>query len=203
MTIDLSLATIRSLLADHEHEQHDLARIPRQAAVATVLRGSGDASEVLLIRRAEHEGDPWSGHMAFPGGHVEPGETLQQAAERETLEEIGLDLPRRAELIGHLDQAHAVARGRRLNMVIAPHVYVLEDDPGPFRPNHEVAEVLWAPLAPMISGDAHTMLEVEMSGERRSFPGYDVDGRVVWGLTYRMLGSLFALLHPDWEPFEL
>ena len=52
----------------------------------------------------------------------------------------------------------------------------------------------------MMDGERDTELMFEMDGERRRFPGYDVEGRVVWGLTYRMLGTLFAVLHPDWRP---
>jgi 8-oxo-dGTP pyrophosphatase MutT (NUDIX family) len=205
--VDLSLPTIRAALADHEHEQAELADVERRAAVAAVIRPAAQdrpgEAEVLLMRRAERDGDPWSGHMSFPGGHLEPGETFEEAARRETEEEVGLDLRAHGRVLGALDHTHAYARGRHINMVIAPIVYELVRPPPPLRTNHEVAEVLWAPLAPMLRGDAHTIVEYELDGERRRFPGYDVDGRVVWGLTYRMLGTLFAVLHPQWEPVDL
>lgn len=200
---DLRLDTIREILAGYDHERVERGTAARRAAVATILRGQGDDTEVLLIRRSERPHDPWSGHMAFPGGHVEPGERMLEAAQRETLEEIGLDLARHGGLIGRLDQTHAVARGRRVDLMIAPYVFELTGEPEPFTLNYEVSEVLWAPLRPLILGHAHTIFEYELDGEKRRFPGYDVDGRVVWGLTYRMLGNLFALLHPDWEPFDL
>lgn len=199
---DLRLATIRDILAGYEHERVEREKVSRRAAVATILRGKGDDTEVLLIRRAERPNDPWSGQMAFPGGHVEPGERMLEAATRETREEIGLDLDSHGDLIGRLDQTHAVARGRRLDLLIAPYVFELHAEPERFTLNYEVAEVVWAPLRPMLLGDAHTFLEYELEGERRRFPGYDIDGRVVWGLTYRMLGNLFALLHPEWEPID-
>ncbi|HSG90481.1 MAG TPA: CoA pyrophosphatase [Pseudomonadales bacterium] len=202
MAVDLRLQTIREALAEHEHERHALDTVDRRAAVATILRGRGDDTEVLLIRRSERPGDPWSGHMAFPGGHVEAGERMLDAARRETREEIGLDLDVHGSLIGRLDHARAVARGRKLDMVIAPYVFELHGEPPAFAPNYEVAEVLWTPLAPMLTGASHTILEHEMNGEHLRFPGYDVGGRVVWGLTYRMLGTLFAVLHPEWEPVE-
>jgi 8-oxo-dGTP pyrophosphatase MutT (NUDIX family) len=61
--------------------------VPR-AAVALVLRdGAPGEVELLFIRRAEHEKDPWSGHMGFPGGRAEPGDaSLEATAVRETLE---------------------------------------------------------------------------------------------------------------------
>ena len=204
MLADLRIDAIRQVLADYDNDRVDPARVDRHAAVSAVLRGDGEDTQVLLIRRSERPGDPWSGHMAFPGGHAEPGESLIDAARRETWEELSLDLWRHARPIGELDHAHAVARGRRLDMVIAPFVFELVDDPPELVPDaHEVAGYVWAPLGPMITGAAHTILEHHMEGELRRFPGYDVEGNVVWGLTYRILGTLFALLHPDWEPNEL
>ena len=202
MSIDLRLPTIREALEGHRHERADPATTDRRAAVAAILRGDGDRTEVLLIRRADRPGDPWSGQMAFPGGHVEAGERMVDAARRETMEEVGLDLDRHGRLIGRLDHTRAVARGRALDLVIAPYVFELASEPPAFSPNHEVAEVLWAPLLPMISGAAHTELEYEIGGSPQRFPGYDVEGRVVWGLTYRMLGTLFSALNPQWMPRE-
>lgn len=57
--------------------------LPRVAAAAVVIR----EGRVLLIKRAH---DPSRGMWAVPGGSVQPGETLQAAAERETREETGL-----------------------------------------------------------------------------------------------------------------
>ena len=196
---ELRLETIRTRLHAAPPAPEPDPRIPRRAAVAAVLRGAGADTEVLLIRRAEHPGDPWSGHMAFPGGHVEADETPLAAAHRETLEEVGLDLSAHGRLLAPLAPTRAVARGRRLDLVITPWVFELTGPPGPFRPNHEVAEVLWAPLGPMFGGASATWLEYEHDGRRERHPGWDVGGRVVWGLTYRMLGTLFSVLEPGWR----
>ena len=45
-----------------------------QAAVAVVLRVAGPDLDLLLIKRAQSERDPWSGHMALPGGRRDPGD---------------------------------------------------------------------------------------------------------------------------------
>src|ERR1035437_6216446 len=63
-----------------------------RASVAMILRQVDDDLEILFIQRAAHDLDPWSGHIAFPGGKMEEGELECQAACRETLEEIGIDL---------------------------------------------------------------------------------------------------------------
>lgn len=141
--------------------------------------------------------------MAFPGGHVEPGEDFLMAAARETHEEIGLDLHTHGRVLGALDHARPMLRPGRQEMIIAPWVFELQREPVGYAPNHEVAEVIWAPLRPMLLGRTHTILEYPIGGRMQRFPGYQINGQVVWGLTYRMLGSLFELVHPEWEPVDV
>ena len=159
-----------------------------------------NATDLLFIRRAEKSGDPWSGHMAFPGGHIEPSdESLLAASIRETREEIGLDLATTATHIGTMDHQRAQPRGRPLNMVIAPYVFRLDHEPA-FRPNHEVAEVVWTPLDPIAAGANHTEEERIINGAPVLFSGYRINGgHFVWGLTYRMMQSFFQALDPKWE----
>jgi 8-oxo-dGTP pyrophosphatase MutT (NUDIX family) len=173
----------------------------QKAAVAVVLRDGEDRRpEVLFIKRAQHPADPWSGHMAFPGGHLDPEDTnLKAAAMRETWEEIGLDLGG-AEYLGPLDHQHAMPRGRQLNMLIAPHVFELDGDPT-FNANYEVDEVVWTSLSPLARGTNHDTETLLMAGKPTIFNGYRLErGHFVWGLTYRMLKSFFWALDPRWEP---
>lgn len=166
----------------------------RYAAVAAILRPADRETEVLLIRRAERQGDPWSGHMAFPGGHHDPDDRdLFQTALRETCEEVGLDLSHH-EHLGALDQVPATLRGRRVNVAIAPHVFALREPSPPLQPNHEVAEIVWAPLGPMARGELDALKDFTYEGETHQVPAYRVHGHIVWGLTYHMLRSLFAVL---------
>jgi mutator protein MutT len=60
----------------------DSRRSPNAASVALI-----DRDKVLLIQRARK---PYFGMWSLPGGRLEPGETAEQAAEREILEEVGL-----------------------------------------------------------------------------------------------------------------
>ena len=84
--------TIRNNIGSFEHQEAKPNKTTRQAAVAIIVREINSQLEMLFIKRAEKEGDPWSGHMAFPGGHREPDDLgLKEAAERETLEEIGME----------------------------------------------------------------------------------------------------------------
>lgn len=189
-----------------QHKPHLVApgEHTREAAVAIILRASenqrDDFSDVLFIQRAEREGDPWSGQMAFPGGHRESSDaSLQAAAMRETHEEIGLSLED-AEYLGALDHQQAQPRGRVLNMLIAPHVFITHSLPN-FTPNREVAEVVWAPLSVLASNSLHDAQTLPVSGNPMVFNGYRLSGgHFVWGLTYRILKSFFSAVDQQWRP---
>jgi 8-oxo-dGTP pyrophosphatase MutT (NUDIX family) len=175
----------------------------RRAAVALVLRGAPERPELLFIERAERPGDPWSGHMAFPGGRLEPGDPgPRAAAERETLEEVGLDLAA-AESIGRLDDLHGHHVAGVPRLVISAFVYHLPDPPRLVL-NHEVREALWLPLGEL-RDPVRAVGHPPRSGDLL-YPGIlvgDPGRHVVWGLTYRFLEIFFRLLGrplPDrWE----
>lgn len=166
-----------------------------RAAVAVVLRDAAHGSDVLLIERARREGDPWSGHMAFPGGRVEPVDPdPRAAAERETLEEVGLQLGG-ADLLGQLDDLEGRQAGRRLPLVVSAWVYHVAQ-PGPLALNREVEEALWVPMRLLVDPGRHVEYPTPWAG----YPGILVgqpERHVVWGLTYRFLEIFLDRLgHP-------
>jgi 8-oxo-dGTP pyrophosphatase MutT (NUDIX family) len=192
VTHRLDLAAIRRALSSRQAREVDGSDTTRRAAVSIVLRAGTDAPEVLLVRRAEHPSDPWSGHMAFPGGRKQSDDQdLRSTAVRETSEEIGLDLERRGSAMGRLDDLPAIARGRPMGLVIAPFVFEVADELPSFTLNDEIAEALWTPLGPMFRGETATSIDYPWEGRTFTFPGYDVGGRTVWGLTFQMLQMLF------------
>ncbi|HVU02024.1 MAG TPA: CoA pyrophosphatase [Polyangiaceae bacterium] len=195
MKVDLN--RIRAALAGRAHVPAPLEGGERFAAVAAVLRERNGEAEVLLIRRAELEGDPWSGHMAFPGGRSSPNDDdLLHTAIRETEEEIGLRLARDRDLVGRLDDLPAIARGKPVGLVIAPFVFAVHDESDvPLVLNErEVREALWTPITPLLRGERNTTFPYRHDHGELALPAYDVDGRIVWGLTYRMLAELFEVL---------
>lgn len=165
--------------------------VTRRAAVAAVLR-PGD--ELLFIRRSDRDGDPWSGHIAFPGGRVEPRDaSLQAAAERETREEVGLDLARHGRVLGPLDQVLTPVQRGPAAMVIAPFVYRLESEPV-LALNHEVASVHWFSLQRLLAGEGRSSFTLEWRGNTWQMPCVDLEGVRIWGLTLRMLDDLLERL---------
>ncbi len=164
----------------------------RLAAVAAVLRVTSQP-ELLFIKRAEMEGDPWSGHMAFPGGRHEPGdETLEQTAIRETHEETALDLTHRGQVLGVLDDL--APRSPRLpRIMIRPYVALVPSDVV-IVPSEEVASHFWVPLDVLRAPEMQTEHELVFAGARQRFPGYRVGPHVAWGLTERIVRQLLGLL---------
>jgi 8-oxo-dGTP pyrophosphatase MutT (NUDIX family) len=199
---------IRDALARYRPERIERPDV-RRAAVAMVLRERGEGPpEVLLIERARRPGDRWSGHMAFPGGFVEPTDAgLRAAAERETREEVGLSLDR-AEVLGRLDDLEGRHAGRRTGLVISAFVYH-HPDPGALTPNYEVAQALWVPVRRLVTPEARVEHPYPEAGDL-VYPGILVGrpGRhVVWGLTYRFIEVFFRAVgrpFPDrWEGLDL
>ncbi len=153
--------------------------LPR-AAVALVLRDGPSGSEFLAIHRAHRAGDPWSGHMALPGGRQQAGDPdLVHTATRETREEVGIDLSRCGEVVSKLDELRAVGRGQLLDLVIRPILFVLTEA-AELCPNPtEVQGALWIPLAAL-----HVHPHERQSAAP---PSFEYNGYTIWGLTHRIL----------------
>ena len=194
------LSSLITRLARRAPAEEDAATTQRQAAVAAILRApeAGGDAEILLIQRAEREGDPWSGHMAFPGGRRDAGDaTLLATAIRETREEVGLDLAEQGALLTRLPDVRAVARGKLVDLVIAPFVFELRAAPATtaLTLSPEVAEALWVPIGPMARGEIAGTYPYTYEGRSLELPCHYVSDRAVWGLTHRMLALLFEDLH--------
>jgi 8-oxo-dGTP pyrophosphatase MutT (NUDIX family) len=169
----------------------DAADLPA-AAVAAVLRECATGLELLFIRRAERLHDPWSGHMAWPGGHIDAGDAGPLAAAiREAREELRLDLERDGELLGALPVVRTHLRKGPGPRHVAAFVFALHRD-NPLEPNHEVQEAVWVPLE-FLSDRRNRGCFVWMGrAVPLALPCYHYQGRLIWGLTLHMLDHLLA-----------
>ncbi|MDQ2765901.1 MAG: CoA pyrophosphatase [Gemmatimonadota bacterium] len=165
----------------------------RDAAVAVIFRVSDtDVLELLMIERAAYEGDPWSGHVAFPGGRREPHDaTLLDTALRETREEIGVDILAHGRVLGALDRVNPVSPSLP-PIAIAPFVASLTEDVA-LALSDEVAAAFWIPLEVLQRVNASSEVEVVLSnGSRRTVRAFVHDRYTIWGLTERIVRDLLA-----------
>lgn len=164
----------------------------RRAAVAIILDPD---HRVLLTRRAARAGDRWSSHVSLPGGMHHPSDrSLADTAARETREEVGVDVGG-MELIGRLDELHAIANGGLRPMSIAPFVYVA---PEPLNPEAgpEVASIFWLPLDLARSGALDDRVRHRVLRVPLRLPCWRYQGHVIWGLTYGVLKTVLRLGAP-------
>ena len=181
--MDELASALRAHVRVEEPEEEGL----RWAAVALVVRGRtwGEA-EVLFIRRAERAGDPWSGHIAFPGGRRDAADaTLEVTARREVMEELSLDLDAEAQLLGVLDDLRPRAAALP-SIAVRPYVFHVAGEVV-LVPNVEVHSTFWVPVAVLRDPSVSWEHAFERAGARLRFPAYRVGGDVVWGMTERIV----------------
>jgi 8-oxo-dGTP pyrophosphatase MutT (NUDIX family) len=170
---------------------------PLRAAVTLVLRpGGGGELELLMIKRAEFEGDPWSGHVAFPGGRQEPDDqSLERTAIRETWEETAIDIARDGAILGPLDEVSPRTPTVR-RVVVRPYVAAVVHDVEIVE-SPEVAAAFWVPLSALRETAAWITAEVEAHGQPLSVPAFAHGEYLVWGLTERILRGFLAVVSHD------
>ena len=190
----LSVASFRAALRDFQPQLLADAEGQTRAAVAAVLRPGQGGAEFLFIHRAEDPRDPWSGHMAFPGGRVDADDADPLAAAlRETREEVGLDLLSMAERIGRLSDVAAIGRGRPMNMVITPFVFAVDTVPQ-LDMNREVEAVVWVPASFLADYGNRESMEYQRAGLSLELPCYRYQEHLIWGLTLGMVDELLSLV---------
>ncbi len=173
-------------------------RVVVQSAGAVVLRDSPRRGiEVLLARRAEREGDPWSGHMSFPGGRRHGDDRdLRITAERELVEETGLAIDAGGErLPSGLGDLVTRAHEKPVPMLVRPFVYQLTRRRPRWKLSHEIREVVWVPLDYFADERNRVPLEWRFAGTDWVLPSYVFGGRRIWGLTLMILGELVSVSH--------
>lgn len=188
------LADLRQALADRPADRIPETECEVRAAVTLILRpptAGGGTPEALFVRRAEVAGDPWSGHVALPGGRRDPEDRdLLETARRETVEETGLVLER-DDHIGRLGEIHP--RSKHLpSICVTPFVAWMATDQE-VRVNHELSGHMWVPIS-ALTEPAYRSTLVREAPTTREFPAIDYEGDVIWGLTFAILEDFLAVL---------
>ena len=188
------MARLITALTAHRPVEIDAAPSVRRAAILLVIREREDGEpELLMIKRAEVERDPWSGHIACPGGRMEPQDAdLSATAIRETLEETGVDVARDGRMIGQLDDLSPTTMNLP-PIVIRPFVAIVRDDVE-ILPSEEVALAFWVPLALLIARHPWGTEIVHVRGATLSVSAFQHGVYTVWGLTERVLRQLVGML---------
>ena len=151
-----------------------------------IVYASAPEASVLLMRRAQRPGDPWSGHWSFPGGRVEATDTdLLHTALRELREECGIALER-TQLADRLPDDWA---GRVIGHSVMVATFVFHTPaqlPATLDPS-EAAAAIWMPMSLLRDLSQHRVREIPGVPAERQFPAFDLEGTLVWGFTYRVL----------------
>lgn len=156
------------------------------AAVVVLLRAANQGFQVLLVKRAEKAGDPWSGQTALPGGKgSSEDQNLKETVIRETLEETGINLLVGCRFLGAMEPVRST---QKPEMKILPFV-VLQEKEQTIDLNEELTEYFWAPLVEFAKNKGTFKFGVD------EHPAYIIRNHVVWGLTYRILDKLLTLLY--------
>lgn len=183
---DEPLDRLRALLTDRALPGVTRPRGARDAAVGVILRAVSDP-EVLLIRRAERHGDPWSGHMALPGGLRAAGDPdLAHTFVRETREETSITLRLPGSLLGALDPV-APSTARLPPIVIAPFVATVPAGTPATPDQREVVDAFWIPLSFLRDVRNTRDYIYQPDPLKRRFPSVQYGEHVIWGLTHRIL----------------
>lgn len=190
----LSIEDIADILASREPAGISRRTAPRRAAVAALIREGALGPEVLLMQRARHASDKWSGQVSFPGGREEDFDAdLRATAIRETAEEVGVDLAASARPLGQLDAIRARNRAGLTRLSVWPFVFAATGPVAP-RTSVEAASVFWLPLKLAASGEIDALYDYQLGPLGLALPCWRYQGHAVWGMTYRMLCGLLELV---------
>jgi 8-oxo-dGTP pyrophosphatase MutT (NUDIX family) len=172
-------------LRERETKQAQIDGFARSAVLIPVLRGEHE-DFVLFTQRTERV-EHHKGQISFPGGRLDPGESLIDCALREAREEVGID-PAAVQVLGALDETWTPTR-----YVISPFVGLLPRPPRFETSADEIERLLVLPLRRLLNPDRYDENEMTHLGRSAAVPFYYIDELIIWGATARMLRQFLHL----------
>ncbi len=159
------------------------------SAAVAIIQCCTPRQSYLILRRAAHPEDPWSGHFSFPGGRRDKtdGDILATCV-RETVEETGIVLSD-----GQLQQRLVLEpAGRQLSRPIwvQPFLFSLPEPPPIRLDPREIQSALWLDADRFQAPELHRQVEL-LPG--RFFPAFPIEDYFLWGFTYRLLRSILKM----------
>jgi 8-oxo-dGTP pyrophosphatase MutT (NUDIX family) len=182
---DLLKAVVDAMEADESSVWGE----PRHASVGIIVAGAKENPSICFIRRSKWESDPWSEHIAFPGGSRSADEDAVQTLRRELQEEIGwvIEEHRRPT---PLPQLRIRLAGRERLMLLDAFVYRVEGEPPVLKCGPEVASAFWIPVSELWNTrnlDYHALGD---NGETLVYPAIRTSHGIIFGITLRVLTLL-------------
>ncbi len=163
------------------------------ASVMVILREKKNEYSMLFIKRPQKASDPFSGHIAFPGGKMKKGdESRLDTAIRETLEETGIDLKKNGKILGELDDVSPI-NPKVNHYIVAPYIALVMGGVE-VKPNEEVAEFVWIPLSDLKNEKTFEVRVVEKSGMKLEDFTFCYRHYVIWGMTARILLQFLSIV---------
>ena len=172
-------------LIDQLRQGIGFAPSPRRADAAVLLAITQEEQpRVLLTRRASHMRHH-AGEVSFPGGRREAGDTSNiVVALREAFEETGLN-PFQVELLGELPSQRA-----KSGLWVKPIVGLIPPDVILVPQPDEIERIFYVELMHIIKAQP-LPYPVQLNQQQYYMPSFQLDNEIIWGLTARILVSLF------------
>jgi len=173
----------------HHQEPFPSDSKKHRGAVGVLIKEEADDLWLLMIQRRENPQDPWSGQMAFPGGHADARDrTLLDTVIREAIEEVGVDV-RDHKLLGCLPNVHP----RNAPMVVAPFIFLLAGEVRPVT-SREAKEVLWVPMTFLLDSKNITSSMFTIDDEEITMPCYKYLDHIIWGMSFRIIRDIIQTI---------